>query len=319
MVRVGNQIPIIDSVPARGAVSWGAVVSARAESALILRKVALGATAEGLPAAAELANSPLRGVTRRGVAQLFDLGIRGLRDEFGWLVLISTLVWFPLRLLPLQISLHGGGQQAEVFGAILLTVSNGIAQTITTALLARRLAASYRDRGALIPKPRRYLLACLPGILGLGLVTGVATGVGTCLCLLPGIYLAFKLSLAPTVLVLEDASISDSIRRSLHLTTTSFWRWAGLMLSVTVLAGPVSSGVGLLEQPLLRQQVQEWSGLSALGFAWLYAAVSSLFLAFATALTSAVIIAYYFDLLERRDGVDLEQQLRALRKGEASA
>ena len=91
------------------------------------------------------------------------------------------------------------------------------------------------------------------------------------------------------------------------------------MLSVTVLAGPVSSGVGLLEQPLLRQQVQEWSGLSALGFAWLYAAVSSLFLAFATALTSAVIIAYYFDLLERRDGVDLEQQLRALRKGEASA
>lgn len=285
----------------------------RAESVLELRKVALGASSQGLPVSQGHSDALLRGEARRGMPQIFDLGIRALRDEFGWLVLVAALVWFPLRLIPLLITAGSPGETGELVGGLLVAVNNGIAQAITTALLARRLADGYRARGALIPQPRRMLLACLPGIFGLGLVTGVATGLGMCMCLVPGIYLTFKLSLAPTVLVIEDASVGDAIRRSLHLTTTSFWRWAGLMLSVFIMAGPISAGVGIFEQPFIREEVQEWSGLPAASFAWLYAGASSLFLAFAAALTSAVMTAYYFDLLERRDGVDLEQQLRELK------
>jgi hypothetical protein len=251
------------------------------------------------------------------MAQIFDLGIRGLRDEFGWLLLVSAMVWFPLRLVPTLLS--SGNAENDLAATVLLTINNGIAQTVTTALLARRLAAGYRERGALIPKPQRLLVACLPGIVGLGLVTGIATGIGMCMLLIPGIYLSFKLSLAPTILVLEDGSMGDAIRRSLHLTTSSFWRWAGLMLSMLVLAGPISSGIGVLEQPVVRQEVYEWSGLSAPAFAWIYAALSSVLLAFAAALTAAVMTAYYFDLLVRRDGVDLAQQLRQLRARSADA
>jgi hypothetical protein len=86
-----------------------------------------------------------------------------------------------------------------------------------------------------------------------------------------------------------------------------------------VLAGPISSGIGVLEQPVVRQEVYEWSGLSAPAFAWIYAALSSVLLAFAAALTAAVMTAYYFDLLVRRDGVDLAQQLRQLRARSADA
>jgi hypothetical protein len=292
-------------------------MAARVESTRELRKVPFGAPSEGLSPERDSHSTELRGETHLGMAQIFDLGIRGLRDEFGWLLLVSAMVWFPLRLVPTLLS--SGNAENDLAATVLLTINNGIAQTVTTALLARRLAAGYRERGALIPEPQRLLVACLPGIVGLGLVTGIATGIGMCMLLIPGIYLSFKLSLAPTILVLEDGSMGDAIRRSLHLSTSSFWRWAGLMLSMLVLAGPISSGIGVLEQPVVRQEVYEWSGLSAAAFAWIYAALSSVLLAFAAALTAAVMTAYYFDLLVRRDGVDLAQQLRQLRARSSEA
>lgn len=291
----------------------------REESVQRMSPVPLGAVSIPL-AAQDQVSAPSTGADpRRSMAQILDVGVSGLRDEFGWLLMVSSLVWFPLRLLSLLAARAVGTQElSDAIASIFLTVGNGLAQTLTTALLARRLAQGLAQRGNLLPEPKRSLLRCLPGIFGLGLLTGMATGVGMCMCLVPGIYLAWKLSLAPTVYVLEDCTVGDAVRRTLHLTTASFWRWAGLALSIFVLVGPISSGVGIVEQPEVRRWIFEWSGLSSAGFDWLYAAISSVLLAFATALTAAVMTAYYLDTLVRRDGVDLQADLRRLQAGEAS-
>ena len=52
---------------------------------------------------------------------------------------------------------------------------------------------------------------------------GLLVGLGTCLCILPGIFVAVRLMFAPLIVAVEGASFGDAFRRSWEITKGSFW------------------------------------------------------------------------------------------------
>ena len=71
-----------------------------------------------------------------------------------------------------------------------------------------------------------------------GIVYGIAVELGTILFIVPGIYIATKWSLAPAIIVKEDASLGDALARSWALTDPTFWPTLGfqILASLAVLA-----------------------------------------------------------------------------------
>lgn len=61
------------------------------------------------------------------------------------------------------------------------------------------------------------------GMLGLLILTGIITMVGTLLCILPGIYLWVPLSIAPAILVFSRKSVIDSIGYTFTLIKDNWW------------------------------------------------------------------------------------------------
>jgi hypothetical protein len=84
-------------------------------------------------------------------------------------------------------------------------------------------------------------------LLGLMIVTGLVTGVGLVLLIVPGIYLALRWAVAGPSKVLTGRGISDAMEHSTRLTEGR--RWAMLLVYVVVYAVALvlAMGLGLLE------------------------------------------------------------------------
>ncbi|WP_117880362.1 hypothetical protein [Aureibaculum luteum] len=71
--------------------------------------------------------------------------------------------------------------------------------------------------------------------LGLGILIVLMIGFGAVLCYLPGIYLWVVLSLATSIMVFEDKSVSESISHCFILIKEQWWNTFGVLLVVTIL------------------------------------------------------------------------------------
>jgi len=63
---------------------------------------------------------------------------------------------------------------------------------------------------------------------------------GTCLLLLPGIYVSIVLSMSFCIMVFEDADISHSIRESFSITKGKWWSTFGLIMILGLISGIIS-------------------------------------------------------------------------------
>lgn len=79
-------------------------------------------------------------------------------------------------------------------------------------------------------------------LLGLTVLVGLAVTVGTVLCILPGIWLLVLFSLSTPALILEHATITQSLRRSRDLVRNAWWSIFAILL-VTLL---FTTGLGLI-------------------------------------------------------------------------
>jgi len=70
---------------------------------------------------------------------------------------------------------------------------------------------------------------------GLGILIGLMVLFGMFLCVFPGIYLAIALSLATSIMVFEDKSISESISHCFTLIKGQWWSTFGVLLVVGIL------------------------------------------------------------------------------------
>ncbi len=71
-------------------------------------------------------------------------------------------------------------------------------------------------------------------LLGAGFVMFLMIGVGTIMCVLPGIYLSISLSLVGAAMVIERKKFFDAVSRSFDLTHIQWW-WTFLLIFVTII------------------------------------------------------------------------------------
>src|SRR5690606_13085518 len=79
------------------------------------------------------------------------------------------------------------------------------------------------------------MVATMGGVgIALGVLVGLFGGIGL---LVLGVWIGTKVSLVPSALMLERATLRDAVARSWSLTNQAFWRTFGIQLLVSAIIG----------------------------------------------------------------------------------
>jgi hypothetical protein len=146
--------------------------------------------------------------------------------------------------------------------------------------------------------------------LVVAIVVGVLSGLGLAAL---GVWLGTKVSLVPSVIVLEGAGVGAAVRRSWRLTDGFFWRTFGTLLLVSVI---LNSAAQVVVQPvsligtILATIVDPTGSGAAITITVITTVVTlilSLLIGAITAVVQAALVAViYIDLRMRKEGLDLE-------------
>lgn len=259
---------------------------------------------------------------RRSLPQTLDLALEVLRLRFARMLLLGALAWIPVRALQPFVGQHNFARAGieplfgQSLGSLASLAATALAQALGAALLARLVHEDLEGRELSPWVALRFVFARLPAVLGIALVTAAASVAGLCACIVPWFLVAWKLSLAPFVCVIEDRGVFDSLRRSFQLTQRGFWRWALLAGASLLIALPFSGITALSDYPEARARALGWSGLSSGTYDLVLVLATSLLQGLATALHAAAFTIYYADARVRREGSDLGRELATLRRGE---
>ena len=171
------------------------------------------------------------------------------------------------------------------------------------------------------------LLVALGGTAGIvvGVLLGLLAGAGA---VVVAVWLGTRLSLVPSVLMLERLPLRDAIRRSWSLTIGYFWRTFGIQLLVIVIIQTVSS---IITAPLtlvvsllfglLNPNGDQTGTVVAIVVTYSLTIVVTLVIgAIASVVQAATPALIYIDLRMRREGLDLELSrfVEARQAGDAS-
>jgi hypothetical protein len=155
------------------------------------------------------------------------------------------------------------------------------------------------------------LVALGGGFIAAGVILAILAGLAL---LAAAVWLGIKLSVVPSVIVLERAGVISAIRRSWRLTDGYFWRTLGVEYLIAFIVGTVSQVVvtpisllytialGLIDPTSSR--AEDWIAPALL---YVGLIVVSLLVASVTSVVQAATIAFiYIDLRMRKEGLDLE-------------
>ncbi|MCS5716335.1 hypothetical protein NVV95_17445 [Herbiconiux sp. CPCC 205716] len=159
------------------------------------------------------------------------------------------------------------------------------------------------------------LLANLVGG-SVGLAVGVVVAILLALALaVLGAWLATKLALVPSVIVLERAGLVAAVRRSWGLTNGNFWRTFGVIALVSIIlsaAGQIIQAPFSFLLPMVLTVIDPnntGAGIAALIVLYvLFLALSLLLGAVTSVVQAATVAVVYLDLRMRKEGLDLELQ-----------
>ena len=79
------------------------------------------------------------------------------------------------------------------------------------------------------------------GLIGILIITGIATTIGFFLFILPGIFIAVKLSLAPAIYVIEEEDFGEALSKSWELTKDNWWFTFGVSFVMSIIINIVSN------------------------------------------------------------------------------
>jgi hypothetical protein len=134
-------------------------------------------------------------------------------------------------------------------------------------------------------------------IVGLAIVSGLLIFIGMLLLIVPGLVLATMFAVAMPVLLIEDLSISDCLKRSAALTLGYRWQVFGLVVLTT---GVLLGGTFLLGAILVLADMVD-DGFGALDIVlWLW---TGLYYAVAAVIAATL----YYRLREVKEGLGLDQ------------
>jgi hypothetical protein len=256
---------------------------------------------------------PLRA---RAIGEMLDLAIEVLRGHFTACVLLAATLWLPV----LVFELLGRGLEdtaASVHeGAVLLL---GLPVSYVTMAFVTLVVYGYlQGRPVGIGRALGEGARRAPALLVSTLASTLVIALGTLLCIVPGIWLAWTFSVSSAALVLERLGPLGALRRSARLVRGSFQRWAGLMALTFALMAPINVLSGVLTLPELEPWRTGIPWLQGLRFDVAYVLLAALVNGLGTALFAIVLTVLYLDQRVRSEGLDLHMGLERARDRHAA-
>lgn len=213
-----------------------------------------------------------------------------LGRQLGKFALLALVPMVPIFLVTLGALMSKAPPASGIaFGAVLTGLLTFVLQTVAQATSLYGAFQEMRLQPFTIGDSLRIGLARTIPVIGVGIVVGLATGLGMLLFVVPGVILGCMLYVAVPACVIEKLGVTASMSRSGALTKGYRWQIFGLFLLVVVIAAvgafvlAIVGGTGIVGQTLT----------------FLWQVVSTAF----GAVLSAVI---YHDLRMAKEGIDLD-------------
>ncbi len=256
----------------------------------------------------QLASTPL------SVGQVLDRGFALFRESFSSvlpLMLATAVLSVVIALLdhPTDVGDPGGTMRSAALWITAWVLSAPLSIGMIAIIGAVAGGGSLAVSDALGVGVRRlipFILASTAYVL--------AVGVGSLALLVPGLILSISLSMFPYAVVLDGRGPLQALRYSRSLIRGNWWRTAGILSIILVIAmvlyllvGTIGAGGFVIFGAPNAEQ---------LGFVGQLA--SSLLQALFSPLFSAFGMTIYFDLKLRREGADIEARLQAVESGRSA-
>ena len=266
-----------------------------------------------------------------GVGEILDVGIKIYTRNALTLFKIVVFVVLPAQILvnlveisalPSNVTLESGsrgglspfggtivengsitGHDLSVFlvGFIAAFLIQFVAARFAQAGCFRAIADAYLGEEVGWRSSLGFALRRLPAIVGLSILSGLIVGIGTLLCIIPGIYFYVAFAVAVPVLLVEGAGPGRALERSRELVRGRWWSTLGVALVGYLLVTIVSLAIsGLVVGVLFAHPARN----TVTGFALntLSATLGSMI---TTPAAAAFITVLYIDLRVRKEGFDL--------------
>lgn len=253
------------------------------------------------------------------VGEMLDGGFRLFRARFGTLMLCVLVPVVPLTILAtaLQASVDENAFDINTTAtsdsgtALAGTLVGGLIQFAAAALAIaacfRAISAAYLGEHADAGESLRYALGRLVPLLVCYVILILIVVLGLVLLIVPGIFLAVKLSMAFPALVFERTGPLASLGRSWTLTKGHFWRTFGTLLVVFLITFVLQLVLAGIAGGILGA-----SDSGELAVAIVLTLVNLLTLALTYPLWAAVVSVVYYDLRVRNEGFDLQLLARGV-------
>ncbi|HWF00716.1 MAG TPA: hypothetical protein VG248_13025 [Caulobacteraceae bacterium] len=200
------------------------------------------------------------------------------------------------------------------FAGAIITLVGGI--LLQPALLFGVVSDCAGGRPTLGQMMRVAVRTALP-VLAVGILVGIAVGIGFVLLIVPGVFLALMLCVAAPARVVEGEGVMRAINRSMELTRGHRWAILGFFLIYAVLSLLVMLVVGLVIMAVGAGSGGLFGYLTAragtIGWAvWPVALViAPLVQALTTTVGAAAIASVYYELRTLKDGIGADALAQA--------
>lgn len=201
----------------------------------------------------------------------------------------------------------GGIVLGALGGIVLILLTVGIAQAATVAAVSDLYLGQPTSVGSSYARAKESILT----VIGIMIMSGLATAVGLIFLIVPGIYLACRLAVSVPVAIVEKESPVASMERSMELTKDYAWQMFLLLLLVTVLTYIVAM---LLQFPVLFSTIsatmaRRQPSVGVTAYSYVAGFVSQVVVGPIGTISASLM---YYNLRVRKEGFDIQHLLGSL-------
>lgn len=256
------------------------------------------------------------GLRPLGVGELLDASIKIYRSRARTLLAAVAVPVIPVVIFTVLVNASAGGEPTldpvtgelstdagDVVVYLVATLASAfalvVATTVATAACFRSISGAYVGDDPDWRESLRFGFSRLWSVLGVTVLTTLATVAGLVVCLVGALWPMAVFSVAMPVLLLEGTTAPRSLGRSRELVRGMGWRTLGVVLLGSVLA---SIFQGMLSAPLA---VALFADVGIVVESIANGVVSIISTVAVTPFTAALTMALYVDLRVRKEGFDL--------------
>jgi hypothetical protein len=234
------------------------------------------------------------------IGSVFSSSVAVLFSNSGAFFLMSLLIYAPFIAFTVwlsnQMTIESATKDVQLHALVLL-VSNLLLGPLVAAAVTFGVLQRLRGKPASFGACLRVGFAQMFPVLGVALLTGLIVGLGSMLCLVPGLMFMMQYFVATPVAVVEGKGGMAALRRSGELTAGRRWPLFGLYVLVLIIniGVPQLARVAMISTPPTAPDLAH------------YLLVNTLVVVLLQAFYAVVVAVAYHDLRVSREGVDTEE------------